>query len=413
MPPVSSSRRATRGEREVRAVQRAAHVLDRPTTTATLRQRLDDLAVAAGGADLDSSVDVYGDGVVTDLERRVADLLGTEDAAFFPSGTTAQQVALRCWAARDGRGDGPGDGRGDERGDGRGTVALHALSHLLVHESDALPRLAGLRTVPVTTAPRPTTADDVRGVAEPFGTLVLELPLRDAGYLLPTWEELVDVTAAARDRGAAVHVDGARLWETTDHFGRPLDQIAALADSVYVSFYKSLRGLSGAALAGPAAFVEHARLERHRYGGNIFQQFPAALTALHGLDQELPRLPAQVARARVVAHALAGELTAAGVPWFAVHPATPHTHQFQLWLPHPADVLTEAATRQAERTGTALLTHPWREPGLPPGLSRTEITVGRAGLEWDADDVRAAVREFLTDLAAVLAERRDGGAAEA
>ena len=394
MTRVSSSRRAGRDEREVRALRRATRALDRPVTAATLRQRLEGLheAGTAAGADvLESSVDVYGDGVVTALEQRVAGLLGTEDAAFFPSGTMAQQAALRCWTRR-----GAGGGA-------RGAVALHALSHPRVHESDTFTHLAGLPTTLVTTAPRPTTAEDVRTHPEPFAALVLELPLRDAGYLLPTWDELVAVTTAARERGAAVHLDGARLWETTTRFGRPLHEIAALADSVYVSFYKSLRGLSGAALAGPRDLVEQARLERHRYGGNLFQQFPAALTALNGLQHELPRLPRQVEHARVVADALARGLATAGVPWSAVHPAVPHTHQFQLWLPHPAADLAEATTRQAERSGTALFTNPWREPGLPPGLSCTEITVGEAGLAWSADDVGAALVEFLDVLGAVRA----------
>ncbi|NAZ77999.1 threonine aldolase, partial [Kineococcus sp. T13] len=228
-------------------------------------------------------------------------------------------------------------------------------------------------------------------------------PLRDAGFVLPTWEELVDVTDAARARGMRIHLDGARLWETTTHLGHPLDQIAALADSVYVSFYKSLRGLSGAALAGPADFVERARLERHRYGGNVFQQHPAVLTALHGLTHELPRLPEHVSRARLVADALARELAAAGPAWSAVHPAVPHTHQFQVWLPHPAAVLTEAATRHAERTGTALFTGPWREPGLPPGLAFTEVTVGQAGLSWTTEDVRTALRGYLDVLGTLTA----------
>ena len=61
--------------------------------------------------------------------------------------------------------------------------------------------------------------------------------------MLPSWEELTEVVEAARERDAVVHFDGARLWESTAHFGRPLAEIAALADSVYVSFYKSLGGL--------------------------------------------------------------------------------------------------------------------------------------------------------------------------
>lgn len=70
-----------------------------------------------------------------------------------------------------------------------------------------------------------------------------------------------------------MHFDGARLWECGPHFGRTLPEIAALADSVYVSYYKSLGGISGAALAGTEDFVEEARVWRHRYGGQLFQQW--------------------------------------------------------------------------------------------------------------------------------------------
>ncbi|QES52491.1 threonine aldolase [Streptomyces venezuelae] len=330
--------------------------------------------------DPDQPVDLYGDGVVADLERRVAELLGTQDAAFFPSGTMAQQVALRCWAGRT----------------GNPLVALHPLSHPEMWEGGALSAVSGLRTTHPTRSRRQPTAEEVRDLPEPFGTLMVELPLRDAGFLLPSWEELEELVEAAREREAVVHFDGARLWETTVHFGRPLSEIAGLADSVYVSFYKSLGGLSGAALAGPRDFVAETRVWRHRYGGQIFQQFPQALAALAGLDRELPRLPSYVAQARRVAEALGAGFAEAGVPWFRVHPEVPHTHQFQVWLPYDADRLTEASVRQAEETGTALF-RVWSPDG-PPGLAVTEVTVTEPGLSWTAEDVRAAVAEFTARL---------------
>ena len=134
--------------------------------------------------------------------------------------------------------------------------------------------VSGLRPVRVTSEPRLPTADEVRDFEEPFGTLMLELPLRDAGFVLPSWEELTEVVEAAHERDAVVHFDGARLWESTVHFGRPLDEIAGLADSVYVSFYKSLDGCGGAVLAGPKTLIDEAKVWRHRYGGQVFQQFP-------------------------------------------------------------------------------------------------------------------------------------------
>ncbi|MGW0534319.1 threonine aldolase family protein [Streptomyces sp. NPDC003032] len=360
------------------AAHGAARTLHRSPLHIPLTARFSALAAAAPEVvDEGDATDVYGDGVVATLEEEVARLLGKEAAVFFPTGTMAQQIALRCWAGRT----------------GNATVALHPKAHPELHEGGAFPTVSGLRTVHPTDETRLPTADEVRDFPEPFGTLMLELPLRDAGFVLPTWEELEAVVEAARERDAVVHVDGARLWECTPHFGRPLAEIAGLADTVYVSFYKSLEGLSGAALAGPRTLVEEARVWRHRYGGQLFQQFPTAVSALLGLKRVLPRLPDYVGHARVVAEALREGFTAAGVPWSRVHPERPHTHQFQVWLPYASDVLEEAALGQAEEAKTFLFGR-WFADG-PPGLSVTEVTVTEEGLEWTADDVKEAVAEFV------------------
>ncbi|MFJ3654332.1 threonine aldolase family protein [Streptomyces nigra] len=373
-------RRGLLRERRIIAQRTAKRVLARQGFQKTLRERLALLDEARDVYDLDEPSDVYGNRVVEALEEKVAGLLGMEAAAFFPTGTMAQQIALRCWAGRT----------------GNPAVALHALSHPEVHERHALGQVSGLRPVRVTSEPRMPTAAEVRDLAEPFGTLMLELPLREPGFLLPTWEELTEVVEAARERDAVVHFDGARLWESTVALGRPLPEIAGLADSVYVSFYKSLDAFGGAALAGPRPLVEEAKVWRHRYGGQVFQQFPTVLSALVGLETRLPRLPEYVAHARVVAAALREGLAAAGLPWARVHPEPPHTHQFQVWLPYDAEVLGEAAVRQAEETGTLLFTHSWETAG--PGLAFTEVCVEAAGLDWSAADVREAVTGFATRL---------------
>ncbi|MFD9301887.1 threonine aldolase family protein [Streptomyces sp. NPDC060048] len=366
-------------ERLVAAGRAARRKLSHSLREATVGELMADLGGLA--PDPDEPGDIYGDGVVARLEQRVADLLGTEDAAFFPTGTMAQQIALRCWAGRT----------------GNPVVALHPMSHPERWEGGALSAVSGLRTVHPTGEPRQPTASEVAELPEPFGTLMVELPLRDAGFLLPTWDELSALVATARERDAAVHFDGARLWETTVHFGRSLPEIAALADSVYVSFYKSLGGISGAALAGSRSLVAEARVWRHRYGGQVFRQFPAALSALAGLDRELAKLPSYVRGARTVAAALSSALAASPeVPWFRVHPEVPHTHQFQVWLPYDADRLNEAGVRLAEDTGTVLFRR-WSPDG-PPGLSVTELEVTEPGLSWTEADVATAVSDFVARL---------------
>nr|WP_033274967.1 beta-eliminating lyase-related protein [Actinospica acidiphila] len=375
-PTTEEAAAPTPRERRIAAWRNAPRVLARLGFLAPLEERLALLEAAGDAYDLDETADIYGNGVVEALERRVADLLGTEAAAFFPTGTMAQQVALRCWAGRT----------------GNPAVALHPLSHPEVYERNAFSQVSGLRPVRFANEPRLPTAEEVRDLPEPFGALMLELPLRDAGFVLPTWDELTEVTEAARERDAVVHFDGARLWECTEHFGKSLEEIAGLADSVYVSFYKSLDAYGGAALAGPASLVEEARTWRHRYGGAVFQQFPTALSALIGLDRELPRLPEYVRHARVVAAALREGLEEGGLPFFRVHPEVPHTYDFQVWLPYETEVVAETAIRAGEETGRMLFANHWDPKG--PGLTFTEVYVRAAALEWTADDVREAAADF-------------------
>lgn len=307
--------------------------------------------------------DFYGDGPIRDLEERVAGLLGADDAVFFPTGTMAQQVALRYGAEVT----------------GRPVVALHPLGHQEVHERRAYADLTGLRSVHPTAAPRNPTATEIMALAEPVGTVVFELPMRDAGFVLPTWPELGDACLAAREIGARVHFDGARIWESTPYLNRGLPEISGLADTTYVSFYKTLGGLSGAALTGSTAFVAYARSWRHRYGGLLFQQWPAALAAISGLERELPRVPDYVRHARTVAGALAE------LPGALVFPQPPHTNQFRVWLPFPAARLNDAVLAMAAEE-KVWFAGGWRDTEVP-GRAMTEFSVLAPALEWTARDV--------------------------
>ncbi|MEV5709045.1 beta-eliminating lyase-related protein [Actinoallomurus sp. NPDC052274] len=330
---------------------------------ATMRERLAEMQAAE---DLDALPDLYDGGPVTALEERVAGLLGTEAAVFFPTGTMAQQIALRYGADRT----------------GNPTVALHPLGHQELHERYAYSWVSGLRALRPTTAPRNPTAEEIGALAEPVSTVVVELPLRDAGFVLPTWEELTAVAAATAGIGARLHLDGARIWESAPYLGHSFAEIAGLADSTYVSFYKTLDGISGAALAGSRELASYARVWRHRHGGQLFQQWPAALAAMAGLDRELPRVPAYVRHARTVAAALAE------LPGARVFPEPPHTHQFRLWLPYPARALEDAAFALAEEEKVWFASG-WRDTEVP-GVAMTEITVAAPGLEWTAADVAEA-----------------------
>ncbi|MFI1580906.1 threonine aldolase family protein [Embleya sp. NPDC020630] len=348
----------------LRAIRACGRILSgvRPATVAERLARLD--AYAREHLDPDEFPDFYGDGgAVARLEARTAELLGTEAALLFPTGTMAQQAALRIHAGAT----------------GSDVVAIHPRAHPLTYERDAISVLSGLRPLVLTHGPGQITAEDVRGSAERFGTLFYELPLRDHGFVLPAWDDLIAVVQAARDRDAALHLDGARLWESATGLGHGLTEIVDLFDSVYVSYYKGLGASAGAALAGDAELIEEAHAWRHRYGGRSFQAWPMALEALAALDETLPRLAGYVGHAATVAAGLAR------VPQTRVFPAVPHTHQFQVWLPYPAELLNRITVEYAVEREVWLAGR-WIEPGLP-GLSYTEITVAEPALEWTEDEV--------------------------
>ena len=316
----------------------------------------------------ETEIDRYGaDGEVAALEREVAGLLGKEAAAFMPSGVMAQQAALRSWVERS-----PTD-----------AVAVHGLSHFVLHELDALSELHRLRVQHLTDEPRVATVADLDALAGPLAAVSVELPLRDAGYLLPSWEELVAFSEAVRDRGVPLHLDGARLWESQPFYDRPHAEIAALADSVYVSFYKGLGGMAGAALTGPADLVAQARRWRSRHGGTLFTMLPYAVAARAGLAKRLPRMAAYVARAQELAAGLTD------LPGVRVLPEPPHTNAFRLFVEAPSDALEDANVEVMEDDKLALLGR-CRATEVP-GWTMTELTVGDATLEWDVEDQVAAL----------------------
>src|SRR5690242_11351308 len=130
--------------------------------------------------------DVPPDGPDAVLERRVTELLGTAEAMFFPSGTMAQQVALRVHAERR----------------GRTAFAAHPQTHLAVWEGQGYAAVHGLRFHPVGDRHSLLALDALAAVAEPPAALVLELPQRDIGGQLPGWDDLVAQVGWARERGA-------------------------------------------------------------------------------------------------------------------------------------------------------------------------------------------------------------------
>ena len=331
------------------------------------------LAELAAAAAPDERADVYGAGaLIEDFEQEVAAILGMEAAVFLPSGTMAQQIALRIWS----------------EWKHVPTVAFHPMCHVETKEEKGYQRLHGLHARLVGDARRLMTLADLRGVAEPIAALLIELPQRDLGGQLPTWEELTAQVAWARERGAAVHMDGARLWESAPFYDRPYTEIAALFDSVYVSFYKGVGAIAGSALAGSAAFIAEARVWQVRHGGRMVQLYPYILSARTKLRQRLHRFAHYHARAVEVAAVLRS------VPGVIIKPDPPQTHMMHVYLHGDPERMMAAALKLA-REERLYLFRSLRPTDLPE-WSMFELSIGDAADALTDDEIRDAFTRVMT-----------------
>jgi threonine aldolase len=285
-------------------------------------------------------------------------VLGKPAAAFFPSGVMAQQAVLRVHA--------------DARN--RRTVIFHPTCHLDIHEEQAYQRLHGLVGRPAGQRDRLITMDDLTAIAEPPAALLLELPQREIGGQQPEWDDLAAQVAWARERGAAAHMDGARLWESSAGYGRSPAEISALFDTVYVSFYKGIGALAGCCVAGPQDVIEQVREWRRRMGGTLYGLWPSAASALTLLRERLPKFPRYRDHARAIGAALSG------IPGITVIPDPPQVPMMHLLLRVAQEDYTKAARRLAEERG--IWASPFCTPTADPAVQRLELSVGDGTLEF-------------------------------
>jgi threonine aldolase len=318
------------------------------------------------------TTDRYGQGeLIAAFEQRIADLLGKPAAVFMPSGTMCQQIALRIWADR----------RGIRN------VAFHPTCHLELHEDKGYQLLHGLHGLLVGDPNRLITLNDLEAIREPLGALLLELPQREIGGQLPSWDALLAQTDWARGQGIPLHLDGARLWECQPFYGRSYAEIASLFDTVYVSFYKTLGGIAGAVLAGPADVIGQARVWQHRHGGTVIQIFPYVLAAQQGLEARLGRIEAYCRKAAEIAEALRA------IPQITIVPDPPPTNMMHLFIRADAARLQAAVVDLARETHVRLFRR-FAATGLP-GYQKAEFVAGDATLDLANDEIVALVQALL------------------
>jgi threonine aldolase len=292
-------------------------------------------------ADAEVGDDGFGDDpTVARLEAAVAERLGKEAAVFVPSGTMANQVALRVLAPP-------------------GTVVLCGRrQHVVVREAGAAGLNAGAQLVTLDDADGTIDPAEVaRWVADarsgwaPASAAFVEDTHGEVGGRVWPLDRLHDVAGA----GLPVHLDGARLWNAAVASGTSPAQRAAPATTVSTCLSKGLGAPVGSLVAGPADLVALARVERKRLGGTLRQVGVLAAAGLVALDR-VERLQEDHDRARRLA-----EATAARWPG-SVDPALVQTNIVLVAVPHVGPVLRHLADRGvvalASRAGTIrMVTH--------------------------------------------------------
>ena len=237
--------------------------------------------------------DVYGeDPTVNALQQRVADDLGFEAALFVPSGTQSNLLALMSHCER-----------GDEC-----IVGMDA--HTYKFEGGGAAVLGSIQPQPIVqdadgSLPLDRVAAAIKPVDPHFArTRLLALENTWHGRVLPL-EYLRAAHDFARERGLALHLDGARLYNAAVACGVPSREIARHFDSVSVCLSKGLGAPVGSVLAGSAALIEKARRWRKVAGGGWRQAGMLAAAGLHALDHHVARLADDHARAAALAARLA------------------------------------------------------------------------------------------------------------
>ena len=253
------------------------------------------LAMRAAMAAAEVGDDVYGeDPSVLRLEAHVAQLLGKESALFVPSGTMANQIALLVHTRR-----------GDEVVVGEGTHCMH-------FEAGAAAAWSGVQFAVVGRGGLFSTEEMLRAIrhrAEQLpqtALIVVENTHNLGGGRVFPQTECVRLAEAARARGLALHMDGARLWNAAVATGMTPAALAAPFDTLSVCFSKGLGAPVGSAFVGSHEQVRAARRFRKMLGGAMRQSGILAAAALHALEHNRERLAQDHVAARGFAARLSG-----------------------------------------------------------------------------------------------------------
>ncbi|MBX0313381.1 DegT/DnrJ/EryC1/StrS family aminotransferase [Planomicrobium glaciei] len=280
--------------------------------------------------------DHYGNGeVIEDFQLKIAKLLGKEAAVFFPSGTMAQQIALRIWC--------------DEKKLKK--VAYHPLSHLEIHEEDGLKELHHIDSVLLADKGRVIEIEDITALNEEVACILLELPQREIGGQLPNYETLVEISNWCREKGVKLHLDGARLFEVLPYYEKSAAEVAGLFDSVYISLYKGIGGIAGAVLAGSPGFAEQSKVWKRRHGGDLISLYPYIVSADYYLDKRLDKMEQYFREAKE----LAASFNACEE--VSTLPLVPVSNMFHVYFQQPKEQIARVLAEVQKQSGVGFTSY--------------------------------------------------------
>jgi threonine aldolase len=296
-------------------------------------------------AQADVGDDVFEeDPTVRRLEEIVAEILGFPAALFTPSGTMANQIALRLLAP-------PGT-----------EVILEEKCHPFHFEVAGMAALSGLFPRPVPSADGLPDPEVVLAAVQPdvsykprTSLLFLENTHNLRGGRAYPRRRIEPVLAAARSAKLAAHLDGARIWNAAVATGESERELARGFDSVTVTFSKGLGAPAGSAVLGSKFFAREARRVRKLFGGGMRQVGVLAAAALLGLENR-SRLAEDHVRAKRIAEAI-GDL-----PGIRFDPASVETNIVIFDVPDADSFLARLKERGVlaagvSKTTVRLVTH--------------------------------------------------------
>lgn len=254
--------------------------------------------------------DVFGeDPTVNELERRTAATFGMEAGVFVPTGTMANQIAVRVHCR-------PQD-----------EILLESTSHIYVWEAGGAAALSGATCRTIDGRFGRLSVGDLEGKIRPGDMHVVRTRLvslenthnRGGGTVYST-DAVSAISRWARQNGLAMHLDGARIWNAMVRTGVPANKWGEMFDTVAVCFSKGLGAPVGSMLLGPRDLIAQGRRVRKLFGGAMRQVGYLAAACQYGLDHHIERLAEDHENAQTIAKAVAE------VPGFTLAPPEVETN---------------------------------------------------------------------------------------